>query len=428
MPIPTDIELFHDFDKITFTCNLHAEMNNGILKKKMNNLPTKWQQITDNKFNFNTHNSFCVITGEINNYTVIDCDKDKKTGKCSFQQIIDDFPFFKEYCLIVETQSGGFHIYCDYNNTLKTTTNVSDYYPLVDIRNDGGCVISPGSVVVGPDNKIIGRYKVYSNPEFDNVEMPLEFLDRLKPSAFKTQERVLTLDRNESNEDLETLKQEVSKALECFPQNHFRTCEYTPWRDMMFAIKNTLSETGWELFEVFSKKCSEYENHSLSNIDLWMNYQPTNGPNSFGIGSIKKWAYEADSFKYQQLFHPVDFGNIDDIDASGNTISHLDKAVPVAEMTPKVEPKVELITLDIICKSENDIAKFIAKFLKPFLVYSSECWFINDKTTFLWRHIKEPHTTVINTIQMKIDEARSVLLQIKSKTEDAEKREIRKIR
>ena len=66
------------------------------------------------------------------------------------------------------------------------------------------------------------------------------------------------------------------------------------------------------------------------------------------------------------------------------------------------------LKLEILDKGENDVASFIAPYLKGILIYSSEHWILNDKRTNLWRVVKEPMATIITTIQKKIDESISI--------------------
>ena len=81
------------------------------------------------------------------------------------------------------------------------------------------------------------------------------------------------------------------------------------------------------------------------------------------------------------------------------------------------------LPIKILEKGENDVAKYIAPYLKDILVYCQEHWIIYDHKTHLWRHIKEPTSTIVSMIHTHIDEARESLLYVKIKSDDTEEKE-----
>lgn len=80
--------------------------------------------------------NFGVSTGRDNQISVIDVDV-KAGGLESYETIKDKLP-----APHVKTQSGGYHIYFKYSESLKQTVNL---LPGIDIRNDGGYVVIPPS-------------------------------------------------------------------------------------------------------------------------------------------------------------------------------------------------------------------------------------------------------------------------------------------
>ena len=81
------------------------------------------------------------------------------------------------------------------------------------------------------------------------------------------------------------------------------------------------------------------------------------------------------------------------------------------------------LSLDILKKGENDIARECAKTLTVSLKYSSEQWIICDKKSNLWRFIKDPTATIITHIQDEIDLRRKELLEEKIKCDDQKLKE-----
>lgn len=80
------------------------------------------------------------------------------------------------------------------------------------------------------------------------------------------------------------------------------------------------------------------------------------------------------------------------------------------------------ISVDILTKGSNDVAKFIAPRLKQNLIYCNDLWFQFDKTSCLWRITKRPDAMVINHIQREIDETRESILYKKNRTDDEDEK------
>ena len=105
-------------------------------------LPSGWNELTKETVDYNGfqainhYKAMGVLTGKINNVTVIDCDNQDAYDKLT-----------KKYPELLETTTvrtpRGFHIYCQYNELIRTTTNTKTN---IDIRNDGGFVFGCGSV------------------------------------------------------------------------------------------------------------------------------------------------------------------------------------------------------------------------------------------------------------------------------------------
>jgi putative DNA primase/helicase len=96
-----------------------------------------------------------IVTGAISGITVVDIDVKGDTVVP-----LDTFP----PTFTVKTPSGGYHLYYQYDKDIKQTANTYPQFPHVDIRNDGGYVVGPGS-----DNGKGGTYTI---------------VDRQTPKAF----------------------------------------------------------------------------------------------------------------------------------------------------------------------------------------------------------------------------------------------------
>ena len=91
-------------------------------------------------------------------------------------------------------------------------------------------------------------------------------------------------------------------------------------------------------------------------------------------------------------------------------------------------PTKKHITLEILDKGENDVAKFIFERLNSTLVYCKKLFYKFDTKTCLWRVIDNPTACIITFIQNCIDEAKIPLLMKKMATEsDDEKAKLNAI-
>lgn len=99
-------------------------------------------------------NNIGVVTGKISGITVIDIDTKDPENTVA----LDTFP----QTYTVQTPSGGYHLYYEYDARIKQTANTYPQFPHVDIRNDGGYVVAPPSETMyrSGDKKKGGRYKV----------------------------------------------------------------------------------------------------------------------------------------------------------------------------------------------------------------------------------------------------------------------------
>jgi len=76
------------------------------------------------------------------------------------------------------------------------------------------------------------------------------------------------------------------------------------------------------------------------------------------------------------------------------------------------------ISLSILDKGENDVAKHISTQLISDLVFCNNKWFVFDKKAKLWRIVAQPYATIISHIQDKIDESKEIMLILKQKEDE----------
>ena len=101
--------------------------------------------------------NYSLLTGKKNNISVIDidCNKDDKLENNIFIKKFGSDP--KKWnenlgAFVVSTPSGGFHLYFQYEETLKHGQDSESH---IDIRNDGGLILSPGCIRDGKEYSIL---------------------------------------------------------------------------------------------------------------------------------------------------------------------------------------------------------------------------------------------------------------------------------
>ena len=156
------------------------------LVKNSKNPTSEWCKKTQHFRSGPIEGNTGIPTGKVNDITVIDFDfynKDSSPydrSKCKFSKKFHDFiDLFDTYS--VETASGGYHLYFKYDADLKQTVCKELH---IDIRNDGGYVVAPDSVINNREYIVINNSSIKPiPPEFKT--WILEDLYTIKPKPTK---------------------------------------------------------------------------------------------------------------------------------------------------------------------------------------------------------------------------------------------------
>jgi hypothetical protein len=120
-------------------------------KHKKSPVFSNWvaRTLSDNEYINFKYNNIAIICGEVSGIFVIDVDI-QDDGLKYFQQLCSKHNYrYDQRTTCVETPSGGIHLYYEYNeifsnNSVKLRSTNGDKVG-IDIRSNGGCVISPPS-------------------------------------------------------------------------------------------------------------------------------------------------------------------------------------------------------------------------------------------------------------------------------------------
>lgn len=287
------------FPKITTKLN-----SKGIEKKITNNLPS-WKDITkDNYTNYikTKHTGHAIITGEINNITVLDFD-----DKTVYNSLLTKYPYLQNN-YTVETKN-GYHMYFIYNPTVPTTTNAFYNFEHIDIRNNDAIVYAPPTKYNLLDGSIV-EYKFIGGEILPFTEELLQELKINKPKIVKPIAIEVKAEKIPSIKIKNNIEEDAKYAQAIIENGLLNTLadDYDNWRNVGFALKNIFrnfnNTLGLQLFKAFSSisdkynesECEEYWDKNLNNIS---------SKKPITIGSLKKWARECDSIKYKIIQQEV---------------------------------------------------------------------------------------------------------------------------
>jgi replicative DNA helicase len=161
--------------------------------------------------------NIAIITGSISGITVVDFDvKKEKINGIDIVIKENDKAIFKSdrykqfpQTKIVRTWSGGLQYYYKYTNQIAQGANVYKDDSGVDIRNDGGYVVAPGSVVNGE------KYVLAINDEFQ--DFPIHLFPKIeKKSNFDLSSVIEGVTHGSRNE---TAAQVIGKFIQKFPED-----------------------------------------------------------------------------------------------------------------------------------------------------------------------------------------------------------------
>jgi len=139
--------LFNNFKKIPLRTNSKLPAINNW------NKPDVFNAISDS---VDMSKNYGVITGEYSDNIVVDLDIHKLNDEDRNSYTLENLKKqFGENCLIVQTPSGGFHIYYQFEDRVKDWSGTCGIEGFIDIRTTGNQVVGPGSKINGKEYEIV---------------------------------------------------------------------------------------------------------------------------------------------------------------------------------------------------------------------------------------------------------------------------------
>jgi len=257
--------------------SLKEEVGKNKINKKILGMPA-WKDITrENHKNYikKEHKGHAILTGKMSGITVFDFDIPEV-----YYKFVELYPKLKTYRTI--KTKNGFHVYCNYDEDIKTTTDGFVHDKGVDIRNDDAIVFAPPCQRVLLDGNIF----TYEDLGGDILPVPEIFVDNMKQLEDTTDGDSIV-----SNEIVSSISicaadvKYIQEAIEKGWLNDMANASYDEWRNVGFAIKHTLGDQGRQLFHQFSKINEKYDNEYTDKF--WDTIKQ--GKKPLTLGSIKYW-------------------------------------------------------------------------------------------------------------------------------------------
>lgn len=213
-----------------------------------------------------------IPTGKQNNITVIDLDFYKIKEESN--KFIEQFNNYIEHfdTLTVKSGGGGIHLYFQYDTDITQTRN--DTYH-IDIRGEGGYIVSPGSIVDGKP------YTVYHNATIKKMPKDIKnwLLDNIYPIS-KSSKLKKEIDRPKQQTDKKKIRMICSKynLTNDMVINHIQNLPDKYWsnNDNLFLKYTTFCKyfDQFDLWDEMNQKHDGYDKNN--NIKcFWEPAQPT---------------------------------------------------------------------------------------------------------------------------------------------------------
>ncbi len=233
-----------------------------------------------------------IPTGRINKCFVVDLDFYDKlhpdgTIKKEFNSAENEFiqtfgnvdEIIKKFSdtLIIKTASGGLHLYYQYDNNFKTTSN---HFHQIDIRSDGGYVVGMGSVVPN------GSYDIVSDKRISVIPEDLSLW--LKNNLWKKKTITKPLKKNNKNE-INSISHEVYEQDEVDLSAYHYNIDECVLIDILDNLPSDyfIDTRKWLIFSTAMKQLDQKE--------MWDQYSEEKGGETYDYEkNHSKWNYLKD--------------------------------------------------------------------------------------------------------------------------------------
>ena len=342
---------------ITIPANLTFDKN-GKKKTSKNTFPTGWKKTKQSIVN-DTVKHKAVLTGKINNITVIDFDTPKDNELDAIEFFHSNYDLFKQTFIEQSVSGKGFHVYYKYNPLLKSITRAHGANGLsIDILGDDGNK-NPNCCILG---------KPINNVEI--IEMPQEVIDLLTNGkklnvedveGEDVEDNVDNVDNVEDVEDVEEVELEdlekVKSLVEILTVKE--SDDRTIWISIGRCLYNILEDKkeAFNIWDKFSRLSNKYDASEIN--EEWESFRPS----KMSIGTI---IYHCKKYK-------IKFNLWKKENKKG-------KKIDLSAVYKKHNAGKNIFTLTNSEYTDLDIAEwFISEYKDQFIYYDNKLFVYNGK-------------------------------------------------
>jgi P4 family phage/plasmid primase-like protien len=395
-------------DMVYYTVkSMKTQLNKNGEEKKAFYPPNKWEELTKEMMNESykdkyglvkwvdkKHKVRCILTGKVNNITVYDFDNLE-----TYERMTTEHPEL-EKCFKVKTRK-GYHIYFNYNEKAKQTTNAFDEYEGIDIRNDGGMVFAPPTTYNLLD-KTECKYELIGGELIDVPDYLIDNLKSVKAEKSRNEKQTKInikevlqdkIKYESTDKDFDKIKLGIENGLlnkKASVNDGTFGESYDDWRDVGLALYTSFDSKGYELFKMFSELNKKKYDEAYTK-STWKSFKPTDKSNKIGLGSLFFFMKEKDETLYNELFYKKKYK-----DETEREVDELCKSI-LKEPTDFLFAKL--------------FVKLYGKFFKCEDIDKKKVWYFNENNIWI-----EEGTT---PIRLKL--SNEISKELKKRLEEVEK-------
>ena len=158
-----------DNNYICFSVDIEQKFNEKEKKWKKEIKWSKWKDISLETTSINDkYNGIALLTGKKNNFLVVDIDNVDNWNK-----LLEDNEREEPKTIKVNSGNGGIHLYFKYDEDLNFsgTDIFNEEYQGIDIRSDGGCIITSHTTYYNKNLNKVVSYEWDNKKNIFNSEM-----------------------------------------------------------------------------------------------------------------------------------------------------------------------------------------------------------------------------------------------------------------
>jgi P4 family phage/plasmid primase-like protien len=310
-----EIQNYNDHNLVSFSIDIQQKKHNKTGKwKKDIKFPKDWQHYTlEKNYHNDKHNGIALLTGKVNNIIVIDIDDINH-----WNQLLNKHNKKEPDTVKAISGSGGIHLYFEYTDEFKNIKSNSKCFGSeydIDIRTNGGCIISPPTKYKNNNlekeaqyvwKKNIFDHKLKSIPQWIKNLLEKNIEKKKKNNKETESDEIINVpDPEISQEDIEIdfSPEDIEILIDMLSDHRCET--YSDWVNVGMCLFN-INKYDNSIWIRWSKKSDKYENGACEK--KWKSFKKTK--EGLKIGSLLLWAKSDSPIKYDAFIKKKKLNNM----------------------------------------------------------------------------------------------------------------------